>query len=311
MSVGLQKEQDLARRIREFEMSAWGALQEMPETGSILQERPTRNERTRAGSLKRMERAFALAQELATRDSDYMALSLEAGEELKKAEELRWELAMSAQYVAQVESRKLSSPFLGAEDLLQEGYIGLLKAAARFDPDRGIRFSTYARWWVRAQMARSIETTGRMVRLPGGAVEQLRYLREAASKLEQDGQTYDIAALSKETGIEVKRAEMLLMQGGICSIDQEDDSGLSMKDSLKSDGASPHDEASQRESLQILEEQFEEFLDAREKYIIVNHYGLGGGSPRTMADIGKSIGLSRERIRQIEVGALRRLRGIF
>ena len=258
-----------------------------------------------------MERALELSKELGAKDEEHRAVSYKAGQELKRAEELRWELAMSAQYVAQVESRKLSSQLLGAEDLLQEGYIGLLKAAVRFDPDRGIRFSTYARWWVRAQMARSIETTGRMVRLPGGAVEQLRYLREAAAKMEQAGETWDVAALSKETGIEPKRAEMLLMQGGISSIDQEDESGLSMKDCLKADTASPHEEASQREALRILEDQFEDFLDSREKYIIVNHYGLDGSDPRTMADIGKSIGLSRERIRQIEIGALKRLRTIL
>ena len=86
---------------------------------------------------------------------------------------------MSGRRIAHGEARKLAGPFMDEEDLVQEGYIGLLRAAKRFDPDRGIRFSTYARWWVRAQMTRAIDHTGRPVRLPGCAVEQTRNLRKA------------------------------------------------------------------------------------------------------------------------------------
>ena len=197
------------------------------------------------------------------------------------------------------------------EDLMQEGCIGLLRAAKRFDASRGIRFSTYARWWVRAQMTRAIETTGRMVRLPGGAVEQIRNLRRAAEKLNQAGMEYDLSDLAAEVGIETKRARTLLRQGGVVSLDQQDADGLSMGDRMQSNDEAPDMEAYHREALEILQDKFDEMLDDREKYIINNHYGLNGQDPRTMADIGKSLNLSRERVRQIEVGAFLRLRNLF
>ena len=160
-------------------------------------------------------------------------------------------------------------------------------------------------------MTRAIETTGRMVRLPGGAVEQLRNLRRIAEKFEHEGVEYNVETLAQEIGIEKKRAEMLLSQGGLVSLDQPGDDGLCMGDRMHSEEKSPDDHVFKGEALQLLRESFDKVLDEREQYILINHYGLDGSDPRTMADIGKSINLSRERVRQIEVAALMRLRTLY
>ena len=118
---------------------------------------------------------------------------------------------------------------------MQEGIIGLLRAAKRFDADRSIRFSTYARWWVRAQMTRALENGGRLVRLPGGAVEQIRNLRKAAANYQREGMEADINLLAEEVGIDPDRAEMLMGLGATLSIDQEDTDGLTILDRLVAD----------------------------------------------------------------------------
>ena len=127
-----------------------------------------------------------------TDDPEIKAIAVQASRHWDEAESLRWQLAMSAMRIARGEARKLACSLMAEEDLVQEGYIGLLRAARRFDPDRGIRFTTYARWWVRAQMTRALETAGRMVRLPGGAVEQLRSLQRAMERLDQAGIDYTL-----------------------------------------------------------------------------------------------------------------------
>jgi RNA polymerase sigma factor (sigma-70 family) len=306
-----EQEQKIALRIESLEHVALSNIQLIPEVHHILNEVPIRPEKTKAGSLDRLERALDESKKIAKRQTRYRTYVRTAETSLREVDSLRWNLAMSAKHVARGEARKLVCTLMDEEDLMQEGCIGLLRAAKRFDASRGIRFSTYARWWVRAQMTRAIETTGRMVRLPGGAVEQIRNLRRAAEKLDQAGIEYDLSDLAIEVGIETKRARTLLKQGGVVSLDQQDNDGLSMGDRMQSDRESPDIEAYHKEALEILQDKFDEMLDDREKYIIINHYGLNGLDPRTMADIGKSLNLSRERVRQIEVGAFLRLRNLF
>ena len=133
---------------------------------------------------------------------------------------------MSGRRIAHGEARKLSGPFMSEEDLAQEGFIGLLRAAKRFEPDRGIRFSTYARWWVRAQMTRAIDHTGRPVRLPGCAVEQTRNLRKAVTRFEASGVPYGVSDLANELGVDISRVQLLMSQGKVVSLDQPADGGV-------------------------------------------------------------------------------------
>ena len=311
IKMTFEQEQKIAIRIETLEQIALSNVQLIPEVQYILNEVPIRPEKTKAGGLDRLERAFDVGKRLAKRQPKYRTYIRAAESSLREVESLRWSLAMSAKHVARGEARKLVCTLMAEEDLMQEGCIGLLRAAKRFDAARGIRFSTYARWWVRAQMTRAIETTGRMVRLPGGAVEQIRNLRRASEKLEQAGIEYDLSDLATEVGIETKRARTLLRQGGVISLDYQDADGLSMGDRMQCNDDAPDIEAYHREALEILQDKFDDMLDEREKYIIANHYGLNGQDPRTMADIGKSLHLSRERVRQIEVGAFLRLRTLF
>jgi len=308
--ITVEEERDLARRIRAAEREARAAIAGIDSAEDILRRRPTRNERTRAGAIDRLVEAVSACEDEARVDAEVRKYVNQAKGHLAEAESLRWELAMSARRIARGEARKLACSLLGEEDLEQEGFVGLLRAAKRFDPDRGIRFSTYARWWVRAQMTRALETTGRMVRLPGGAVEQIRNLARAADRLDRQSDNWTIEDLAEEVGIEVKRARLLMRQGGVVSIDQPDDDGLSVGDRLAGSGRDVHpdDNAIKLQALEKVQEAFGDLLDERERYILVNHYGLHGKDARTMADIGKSMGLSRERVRQIEVGALQRLR---
>jgi len=312
MRFDAEQEQKVGRAIRMAEMEARDALFGIEAADEILRARPTREERTRAGAVDRLEQAVLAIRNKSRRSSDpeLSAIAALASRHWEEAETLRWQLAMSAMRIARGEARKLSCSLMAEEDLVQEGYIGLLRAARRFDTDRGIRFTTYARWWVRAQMTRALETAGRMVRLPGGAVEQLRNLQRAMARMDQAGVSYKLEDVAADLGIDIQRANLLLSHRGIVSIDQPDDDGLKVGDRIPSQGAdsNPHDNASLAEELGHMESAMSRVLDARERYILGEHFGLYGKDPRTMAAIGKSMGLSRERVRQIEGAALKRLR---
>ena len=201
---------------------------------------------------------------------------------------------------------------MSEEDLVQEGYIGLLRAAKRFDPDREIRFSTYARWWVRAQMTRAIDHTGRPVRLPGCAVEQTRNLRKAMKRYETEGMDYTLSDLAEEVGIDTKRAELLMQQGQTVSLESPVDEGprpRSLERFLHdTDAEDPHLHAILAQELARIRSAFDTVLSDRQQKVIMRRYGLEDGEYRTLSRVGNELELSQERVRQIEREALHRLR---
>ncbi|HJN77316.1 MAG TPA: sigma-70 family RNA polymerase sigma factor [Myxococcota bacterium] len=310
--LSAEEEKDMARRIRVAEDAARDAIIDIPDARAIIGRRPDRAERTRAGAVSRLEEAVMATCAQAKTNREFRQPARKASGAWQAAENLRWRLAMSGRRIAHGEARKLAGPFMDEEDLVQEGYIGLLRAAKRFDPDRGIRFSTYARWWVRAQMTRAIDHTGRPVRLPGCAVEQTRNLRKAMKRFESGGVEYNVQDLAEEVGIDKERAELLLSQGNTISLEQPVDDGprpRPLERFLSDDDAPPPDgEAIQSQELARMHTAFAAVLSDRQRFVLTRRYGLDDGEFRTLSEVGKEMGLSRERVRQIEREALIRLR---
>ncbi len=310
--LNADEERDMAHAIRGAEERARKALDKLDFADSILKRRPGREERTKAGAVDRLEQAVEALWERSRTDNSLRDRARTARASWAEAEDLRWRLAMSGRRIAHGEARKLMGPFMGEEDLVQEGFIGLLRAAKRFDPDRGIRFSTYARWWVRAQMTRAIDHTGRPVRLPGCAVEQTRNLRKAMKHFEDDGLDYSVADLAQEAGIDTERATLLLAQGKTISIEEPVDDGPRPRSfegfMVDMDTPLPDGSVIGGQELHRMRDAFHVVLTERQQYVLTRRYGLDDSEYRTLSMVGKEMGLSRERVRQIEREALARLR---
>jgi RNA polymerase primary sigma factor len=305
-----EEEVQTAERIRASEARLRHLLAEIPAARPILSLRPTRVERTRGGEVERLKLAVDVATSSSQRSARLRSKALAARRVLADLERDQWDLAMSARTVAHVEARRLRTPLVSGEDLVKVGYIGLLRAAQRFDAARNIRFATYARWWVRAQIIRSIETKGRMVRLPGGAVEMIRKIRTIRQRYAQEGRPVDIETLAHETRLERQRvAELLQLEGGLHGQDVDpdnEDNPIQLHDEHEL----PDEAIGRQEAFDHVMRFVDSKLDDRERRILEQRYGLVGDDHRTMSDIGDELGISRERVRQIQSAALAYLRSV-
>lgn len=306
------EERSLGRAIRAAEEEAIGVLRGISVADKVLQSRSVRQERTRAAAVERLEKAVVAVEAAVEGHPDLRDVARAARAAWDRSDALRWQLALSARRVVPHEARRIAGPLMGYEDLVVEGWIGLHRAAMRFDPELGIRFCTYARWWARAQMTRAVDTGGRAIRLSGGAVEKRRDLLRIVAEHEEAGVSFTLADLAQQTGLSEARVELLLSPPQVTSLESEVDDGPRsrvLSEILADEDAIGADEAvGDRELASRVRQLVEQLEDERLRVVLVRRFGLDGGEPWTLRQVGDALGLSRERVRQIEKQACALLR---
>jgi RNA polymerase primary sigma factor len=198
-------------------------------------------------------------------------------------------------------------------DLIQEGNLGLMRAAEKFDWRRGTHFGTYATWWIRQAISRAAGEQSRLIHLPEHVATRLRKVRRVASQLSQENGGDPLPEqIAEASGLALEEVDDLLHiteQPVSLDIPADSENRLALADTLEDPGVqAPAEIASQH----LLGEELHRALSdltQRERSVVILRYGIGDGRSRTLLEVGKELGISRERVRQLEMVALAKLRG--